>query len=179
MPKFKAGIRAAAVAAALAAVAVTAPQAVAAQGPAPAVAAKAGAQAVSAKADATTRAIAKSDPQAVAAATVCGSGYTLLKAVPLPLGTDPNLRLGTLFAYGNGGKGCAILDNNVGKSQYMYLRVCKVDGTGCDTDTGNFSEYAGPVNVSSFACAPVTAKMGNTSGSLYIDYKSDTVFPCD
>jgi hypothetical protein len=74
-------------------------------------------------------------------------------------------------------RGDTILDNNVGKSQYMYLRVCKVDGTGCDTD--NFSEYAGPVNVSSFACAPVTAKMGDTSGSHYIDYKSDTVFPCD
>ncbi|WP_329138446.1 hypothetical protein [Streptomyces sp. NBC_00670] len=169
MLTFTAALRTAAVAAALATVAVTAPQAVAAQDPAPT---------VSAKADATTRAIAKSDPQAVAAATVCGSGYALSKAVPLPLGTDPNLRLGTLFAYENGGKGCAILDNNVGKSQYMYLRVCKAGGTSCDTDTGSFSQYAGPVYVSSFACAPVTARMGNSSGSLYIDYASDYVFPC-
>ncbi|MFE1434033.1 hypothetical protein ACFW5G_16705 [Streptomyces griseoaurantiacus] len=170
MLKLTAALRTAAVAAALATVGVAAPQAVAAQHPAPS---------VSAEADATTRAIATSDPQAVsAAATVCGSGYTLNKAVPLPLGTDPNLRLGTLFSYGNGGKGCAILDNNVGKSQYMYLRVCKIDGTGCDTDSGNFSEYAGPVYVSSFACAPVTAKMGSKSSSLYIDYTSEYVFPC-
>ncbi|WP_344393218.1 hypothetical protein [Streptomyces vastus] len=122
-------------------------------------------------------------PQASAAsqasdANVCGSGYTLRKAVPLPVGTAPSERLATLFAYENGGKGCAILDNNAGNTEYMYLKVCKVNGTGCDTDSGNFSQYAGPVYVSSFACAPVTAKMGQTSSSLYIDYKSDRVFPC-
>ncbi|MET8244728.1 hypothetical protein ABZV31_10100 [Streptomyces sp. NPDC005202] len=44
---------------------------------------------------------------------------------------------------------------------------------------GDPSSYAGPVYVSSFACAPVTAKMGQSSTSLYIDYKSDYVFPCD
>ncbi|MFF6911679.1 hypothetical protein [Streptomyces sp. NPDC012466] len=128
-----------------------------------------------------------SAPQAVAAeqatasasaAGVCGTGYTLRKAIPLPVGTDPSQRLATLFAYENGGKGCAILDNNVGKAQYMYLQVCKVDGTACDSDSGNFSEYAGPVYVSSFACAPVTAKMGSSSGSLYINYKSSYLFPC-
>ncbi|WP_033320633.1 hypothetical protein [Streptomyces yerevanensis] len=37
---------------------------------------------------------------------------------------------------------------------------------------------AATVYVSSFACAPVTAKMGQTSSSLYIDYKSSRVFPC-
>jgi hypothetical protein len=31
-----------------------------------------------------------------AATTVCGSGYTLEKAIPLPKGTDPKMRLGTL-----------------------------------------------------------------------------------
>lgn len=72
-----------------------------------------------------------------------------------------------------------ILDNNVGASRYMYLKVCKVDGTGCDTDSGNFSSYAGPVYVSSFACAPVTAKMGTSSSSLFINYTNDYVFPCN
>ena len=131
-------------------------------------------------ADATTRAIAEADPQAAAAAaTVCGTGYTLFHAVPLPEGTDPSERFATLFSYENGSKGCAILDNNVGVSRYMYLHVCKVDGTGCATDSGNFSEYAGPVYVASAVCAPVTAKMGPSSSSLYINYTSEYMFTCD
>ncbi|MFF5980709.1 hypothetical protein ACFY78_17870 [Streptomyces olindensis] len=125
------------------------------------------------------QAVAVEQPTAsAAAANVCGSGYTLRKAIPLPLGTEPSERLATLFSYENGGKGCVILDNNVGRAQYMYVQVCKVGGTACDPDSGNFSEYAGPVYVSSFACAPVTAKMGSSSGNLYINYKSSYVFPC-
>ncbi|WP_039934086.1 hypothetical protein [Streptomyces viridochromogenes] len=150
MSRLRTAVRAAASVSVLTAAVLTAPQAVAAEQPAP----------------------------AAAAATVCGSGYTLSKAIPLPVGTDPSERLGTLFAYENGGKGCVILDNNVGRSQYMLVQVCKVGGTSCDKDAGNFSEYAGPVYVSSFACAPVTAKMGSSSSSLYINYKSDYVFPC-
>ncbi|MFC9633314.1 hypothetical protein ACFTY8_29595 [Streptomyces mirabilis] len=131
-------------------------------------------------ADATTRAMVKADPQAaVAAATVCGTGYKLFRAVPLPEGTDPRQRLAMLFSYENGGKGCAILDNNVGESQYMCLNVCKVDGTGCDKDSGNFFDYAGPVRVSSAGCAPVTAKMGQSPSSLYINFKTEYMFPCD
>jgi hypothetical protein len=72
-----------------------------------------------------------------------------------------------------------ILDNNAGKSQYMYLKVCEWDGkTNRDKDSGIFSQYAGPVYISSFACAPVTAKMGQSSSSLYIDYKSEYIFAC-
>ncbi|MFB7494061.1 hypothetical protein ACFC09_05045 [Streptomyces sp. NPDC056161] len=171
MSILRAGLRVAAATAVLAGFAAAVPQASAVDQPT---------VKVSAKADSITRALAQADPVAAAtAATACGSGYTLSKGIPLPLGVDPSLRLGTLFAYENGGNGCAILDNNVGKAQYMYLHVCKVDGTGCDTDTGNFTEYAGPVYVTSFACAPVTAKMGSTSSNLYIDYKSEYVFPCD
>ncbi|MDQ0752482.1 hypothetical protein QF034_006713 [Streptomyces africanus] len=123
-------------------------------------------------------AVAAEQSPASASATVCGTGYTLRKAIPLPLGVDPDLRKAMLFAYENGSKGCVILDNNVGRAQYMSVQICKVDGTACDPDTGTFSEYAGPVYVSSFACAPVTAKMGSSSGSLYINYKSSYVFPC-
>ncbi|WP_282795732.1 hypothetical protein [Streptomyces sp. CC224B] len=135
---------------------------------------------VSRYADRTTAAVAQADRQAVeAAATVCGAGYTLRKAVPLPVGDHPDERLGTLFAYEKGSNGCLILDNNVGSKQYMYLKVCKVGGGSCDTDSGNFTDYAGPVRVSSFSCAPVTAKMASTSSSTpYINYKSEYVYPC-
>ncbi|GGW78754.1 hypothetical protein AB0E64_30760 [Streptomyces caelestis] len=109
---------------------------------------------------------------------MCGTGHTLRKAIPLPLGVDPDVCKATPFAHENGGKGCAILDNNVGRAQYMSVQICKVDGTACDPDPGTFSEYAGPVYVSSFACAPVTAKMGSSSSSLYVNYKSSYVFPC-
>ncbi|MGW7243260.1 hypothetical protein [Streptomyces sp. NPDC054804] len=171
MSKLRASLRAVTAAAVLALGAMAAPQAVAVGQPA---------VSISHGADAATRALVQADPQAaVAAATVCGSGYTLFRAEPLPDGVDPSQRLATLYSYVNAGKGCAILDNNVGKSQYMYLHVCKVDGTGCDTDSGNFSEYAGPVNVASSVCAPVTAKMGQSSSSLYINFSSEYMFSCD
>ncbi|MEV0006779.1 hypothetical protein [Streptomyces sp. NPDC047973] len=171
MSRSAAVVRTALVVAALASAALSAPQAVAADRPE---------VTISAKADSLTRTLARQDPQAAAAAaTVCGTGYALNKAIPLPEGTDPGMRLATLFSYTNGGKGCAIMDNNVGASRYMSLKICKVDGTGCDSDTGNFSQYAGPVYVSSIACAKVTAKMGTSSSSLFINYASDYVFPCN
>ncbi|HWU06377.1 MAG TPA: hypothetical protein VN520_08345 [Streptomyces sp.] len=171
MSRFAVVMRAGLAAAALAAAVLTAPQAVAADRPE---------VSVTSEADAMTRALAQEDPQtAAAAATVCGTGYALSKAIPLPVGTDPDMRLATLFSYTNGGKGCAIMDNNVGASRYMYLKLCKVDGTGCGTDTGNFSQYAGPVYVSSIACAKVTARMGTSSSSLYIDYSSSYLFACN
>lgn len=125
--------------------------------------------------DLSKRELSKLAPRA----TVCGSGYELEDAIPLPEGTDPDMRLGMLFAYGNNGKGCVILDNNTGPNQYMYVKICEVLGDNCDKDSGTFSEYAGPVYVDSFACAEVTAKMGETSGNLYIDYESEYVFPCN
>lgn len=171
MLRLTAGLRAALTAATLAATALTAPQAVAVEPPT---------VPISARADALTRALVASDPApAAAAATVCGTGYALTKAIPLPAGTDPDLRKATLFAYQYGGKGCVIVDNNMGASRYMYAHVCQVDNTGCDTDSGYFSQYAGPVYVTSVACAPVTAKMGTSSTSLYFTYKSSYVFPCN
>ncbi|MDF6042256.1 hypothetical protein LRD69_08775 [Streptomyces sp. JH14] len=162
-----------AIAAAVIGAALAAPQAAVAQEPIPGIAKTA---------DAGTRSFAQANSEAVAAAaTACGAGYdTVARAIPLPEGTDPQLRLATLFTYINAsGKGCAILDNNVGASRYMYLKICKLDGTGCDTDSGNFSEYAGPVYVSSVACAKTTAKMGTSSSSLFINYNSEYAFPCN
>lgn len=61
----------------------------------------------------------------------------------------------------------------------MYLHVCKVDGTGRDTDSGNFTEYAGPVYVASSVRAPVTAKMGTSWSSLDFTFKTEYMFTCD
>ncbi|WP_076970951.1 hypothetical protein [Streptomyces sparsogenes] len=158
---------------ALAAAVLTAPSAVAAHEPE---------IQASKKADAKTKFFVQANPQAVAAAaTVCGTGFDQVsRVVPLPEGTDPRERLATLFTYINSsGKGCAILDNNVGSARYMYLKVCDINGTHCDTDSGTFSQYAGPVYVPSVACAPVTAKMGKTSSDLFINYKNEYVFPCN
>ncbi|MER7928798.1 hypothetical protein ABTY96_37655 [Streptomyces sp. NPDC096057] len=93
-------------------------------------------------------------------------------------GDEPSLRLAAL-CHENKAKGCAILDINVSKYQYMYSHVCIVDNTGCSTDTGSFSEYAGPVYVASAVCAPVTGKTGATSGKLYINYTTEYMFSCD
>ncbi|KAE8168541.1 hypothetical protein BDV40DRAFT_294495 [Aspergillus tamarii] len=116
---------------------------------------------------------------AARAATICGSGYELNRAIPLPKGTDPKQRLGTLYTYIGKDKGCAILDNNVGKAQYMYLGVCDWEGKHCDKDVGTFSQYAGPIYISNFACAPLVAKMGQSSKSLYIDYKDEYGWACE
>lgn len=61
----------------------------------------------------------------------------------------------------------------------MYLSICEVLGDKCDKDSGTFGEYAGPVYVDSFACAEVKARMGDSSGSLSVDYESEYVFPCN
>lgn len=118
------------------------------------------------------------EARAEAAATVCGSGYKLRGATPLPKGTDPNMRLGNLFAYTKGNKGCVMLDNNTGPNQYMYLRACSLKDK-CDKDSGKFSEYAGPVYTPESVCSEVIAKMGKSSSNLYIDYKSEYVFACN
>ncbi|KAL4898154.1 hypothetical protein BDV59DRAFT_717 [Aspergillus ambiguus] len=115
---------------------------------------------------------------AARAATICGSGYELATAIPLPEGTDPDQRLGTLYSY-IGEYGCLILDNNVGESEYMYLSLCEWDGSNCKKDTGYYSQYAGPLYLNNFACAKVTAKMGSSSSDLYIDYADENVFPCE
>jgi hypothetical protein len=123
---------------------------------------------VSAAADQKTRDVAASNPEALqATATVCGTGYVLLNAQRLP--TDTN-RLGTLFIYNDGGSGpdnfaCAILDNNTGSTKWMKVQLCenKVSSPRCDADSGNYSQYAGPVYMDN--CATVTALMKNTSSS--------------
>lgn len=134
--------------------------------------------ALAAAATATASLTERDAALAARAATLCGSGYELDRAIPLPHGTEPSQRLATLYSY-IGDHGCLVLDNNVGKSQYMSLRLCEWDNTNCKTDTGHYSQYAGPLYLDNFACAKVTARMGGSSGSLYVDYKSERVFPCE
>lgn len=167
MLRTTASLRTAVTGAVLAVAALSGPQAVAADKPE---------LRIADNASRSARAFAGENTAAVsAAATVCGSGYAFRNAVALPSATN---RLGTLFVYEKGSSGCAIMDNNTSGAKYMYLKICKVGGTSCDTDSGNFSSYAGPVYVNSFACAPVTAKMGTSSSSLYFTYTSERLFPC-
>ncbi|MGP3952855.1 hypothetical protein [Streptomyces sp. 7N604] len=157
----------------LTATALIAPQAVASDKPDVKVAQSANAQ---------TKAYAQANPEVVsAAATVCGSGYELSTVTPLPKGTDPSMRHATLFNYTKGGNdhGCSIMDNNLGATRHMKLKVCNWKKTVCDTDEGNFSQYAGPVYTSEPVCAHVTAQMWSSSGTLYINYGTDYAYLCD
>jgi hypothetical protein len=123
---------------------------------------------VSPAANATTRTIAAQERRtAIEAATVCGTGYELYYAEPLP---TLDTRLGTLFTYDNGGLGpgnseCAILDNNTGSAKWMKIQLCenKASNPRCSVDQGNYSDYAGPVFMDN--CPTVTALMKTTSSS--------------
>ncbi|GAA0378079.1 hypothetical protein [Streptomyces blastmyceticus] len=174
MARSVAGLRAGiAAAAALAAAALVAPPAVAAEQPG---------LRVAKNADSQTRAVIQAAPQAAAAAaTACGPGYVLSRAIPLPEGTDPRSRLATLFNYtknGNDG-GCSIFDNNVGSSRHMKISVCDSQRRYCDVNEGNFSQYAGPVFTGYPVCATVTAQMWSGGGAPYIDYKTQYAYLCD
>ncbi|WP_327325000.1 hypothetical protein OG735_22665 [Streptomyces sp. NBC_01210] len=131
---------------------------------------------MSVEASKETREFAAANPgEVAAAANACGSGYTLTRAIPLPVGTDPRLRLATVFTYNSQAGGCLIFDNNTGRAQSMTAKVCDgYPGTKCDSDSGTFSEYAGPVYTKYPVCATVTAKMSN-----FINYTSQYAFSCN
>ncbi|MGW2637456.1 hypothetical protein [Streptomyces sp. NPDC001348] len=158
----------------------TAPQALAQEStPAPA---KASSTVVAPTANAHTRAIAAAHPEAVrAAATLCGSGYTLARAEQLP----DSRRFGTLFTYakytvGGTDGACAVFDNNTGARKHMKLKLC---WTTCKTDEGTYSEYAGPVKYESSAstfqpnCVVVNALMWS-DGVAIIDRQTH-IDACD
>ncbi|MEU5429693.1 hypothetical protein AB0H73_29450 [Streptomyces olivoreticuli] len=171
----KSAVRAMSAVAVIAAFGLTAPQASAADHSAP----RAG---LSAKADSKTRAFAAANPKAVAAAgNACGEGYELQRAIPLPKGVDPKMRLATLFNYTKGGNkgGCSIYDNNTGKSQTMSVKVCASMRGACQEDKGNFTQYAGPVRTDEPVCATVTAYMQASNGVHFADYNSEYAYLCD
>ncbi|MFE0178882.1 hypothetical protein ACFWZ2_41915 [Streptomyces sp. NPDC059002] len=125
-------------------------------------------------------AVAQSNPQPAGDGPAeCGAGYTLERLITLPEG-DPSKRVATLHVYESGSKGCVVLHSDMDRPQYLSLKVCNPIGSECDTDSGNSRESAGPVRISSYTCAPVTAKMADTSSSTpYLNYTSEFVFPCD
>ncbi|MDN3057065.1 hypothetical protein PH213_21455 [Streptomyces sp. SRF1] len=51
----------------------------------------------------------------------------------------------------------------------MKLKICekKVSSPRCDTDEGNFTQYAGPVRMNN--CPEITAIMKNSSGVAITD----------
>jgi hypothetical protein len=162
-----------------------APQALAQESkPAPA---KVSSADVAPTADAQTRALAAAHPDAIhAAAVLCGSGYKLSFAEPLPDAT----RLGTLFTYtkyGVGGKdgACALFDNNTGVRKHMKLKVCpNLTGATCSVDEGTFLDYAGPVKYETRssdmvdpACSTVNALMWS-NGVAIIDRQTH-IGACD
>ncbi|MBB5117980.1 hypothetical protein AF335_09805 [Streptomyces eurocidicus] len=173
MAKLRPVLGATVVATALAVSVLAVPQAVAAEKPVVRIADYA---------DAQTRAFAQANPQEVAAAMLaCGPDYKLSTAIPLPKGTDPKMRLATLFSYTRGGNdfGCSILDNNMGSASYkMKVSVCGSAGA-CSTDQGNYLNYAGPVFTGQPVCATVSALMWNPSGGNIIDYKTQHAYLCD
>ncbi|MGW6455705.1 hypothetical protein ACWF94_07205 [Streptomyces sp. NPDC055078] len=123
---------------------------------------------ISPEAKSPTRAIAADDPEAaVAAAGVCGAGYTLYYAERLP----DERRFGTLFIYTKPGAGndqpvCSIFDNNMGVAKWMKIKLCSnYIADGCTTDSGTFSQYAGPVYQTRGGCGKVTAIMKNSASS--------------
>ncbi|MEV6393510.1 hypothetical protein AB0M39_01780 [Streptomyces sp. NPDC051907] len=123
-----------------------------------------------------TREFAAAYPGAVAAAAdACGAGCTLNRAIPLPLGADPRLRLATVIAYNSQAGGCLIFDDNTGRAQSMTAKVCgEYPGADCDTGSATFSQYAGPVYTRHPVCATVTAKMSD-----FINYTSQYAFSCN
>ncbi|MFJ5549625.1 hypothetical protein [Streptomyces sp. NPDC093225] len=162
------------VVAALAATALAGPQAVAADAPRVALAKNA---------DAQTKAFVKAFPRAaMASGTACGADYKLTTAIPLPKGTDPKMRLATLFTYTKGGNqvGCAILDNNMGSKSYkLKVQACDSWGKNCQTDEGNFLNYAGPVRTTDPVCGVLTATMWSSAGYELFNYKTQSGWLCD
>ncbi|MGW7526568.1 hypothetical protein [Streptomyces sp. NPDC054783] len=151
----------AAAAAGLGVLGMTAPQVAAADQPVPS---------ISVKADRHTKAIATAHPTAAAeGATVCGTGYALYKADMLP----DESRKATLFVYvkgnnpaSNDAPTCAILDNNTSGTKWMKIKLCSnYTAEGCASDSGNYSQYAGPVYRNHGGCGTVTSLMKTTSSS--------------
>ena len=103
-------------------------------------------------------------------ANACGSGYELYSAERLP----DERRFGTLFIYVKGGTGpknyaCTLFDNNLDGARHMKLKICenKISSPRCQTDEGNFTQYAGPVRMDN--CPKITAVMKNSNGVAIID----------
>ena len=92
------------------------------------------------------------------AAGECGSGYTHVDSYAIG-------SAGTLELYYNSGSGknCAIARDSSPGNGYKAVYIGLADKPWADTDTGNFTYYAGPVYVSAAGrCIDLRGDIGST-----------------
>ncbi|MEE4543529.1 hypothetical protein V2S66_16300 [Streptomyces sp. V4-01] len=64
------------------------------------------------------------------------------------------------------------------ETKYMGITLCdNYTATACDTDHGNYKEYAGPVTQAHGGCGTVHVVMRNPAGTTIVD--SSYGMPCD
>ncbi|MFE7976740.1 hypothetical protein [Streptomyces shenzhenensis] len=130
---------------------------------------------VAAKAASGTEEVLKADTAAaVAAANVCGSGYTISVSAAR-YGT-----YGTAYTWWNGTYSgsntlydrpiCAVFFNDTGITHYMGVRLKDNYTATADTeDFGAFSQYAGPVYQSKGYCGQAYSYMEDATGKVLVD----------
>ncbi|MEW2497747.1 hypothetical protein AB0942_30055 [Streptomyces nodosus] len=128
---------------------------------------------VSTEASTETRRLIEANPvAAVAAANVCGSGYTISTGA-YRYGT-----YGSTYTWTNGTSGsgyydkpiCAVFFNDTGASRSMGVRLySNFTADPADEDFGTFSSYAGPVYQKRGYCGRVYSYMKDASGKVVVD----------
>ncbi|WP_066943160.1 hypothetical protein [Microtetraspora fusca] len=89
--------------------------------------------------------------EAASPQSLCGAGYTIVKDGSRAIKTKSGEQLGVTYVLYSGrtGKNCAVTIKTkyVGKPSYTYVRL-EVKKGPWDSDSGDFTRYAGPVYVS-------------------------------
>ncbi|MEZ3178720.1 hypothetical protein KYY02_08385 [Streptomyces pimonensis] len=134
------------------------------------------------KASSDTRRIIEADaPAAVAAANVCGSGYTI------STGAWRHDGYGTTYTWTDGTSGagyydrpiCAVFFNDSGYTKYMGVRLrSNYTADAPDEDFGAFGSYAGPVYQKRGYCGTVYSYMEASNGNVLVD-RTQTVGSCN
>ncbi|MGW5211675.1 hypothetical protein ACWEQO_10795 [Streptomyces sp. NPDC004051] len=129
-----------------------------------------------------TRQIIESNaPAAVAAANVCGSGYTI------STGAWRYDTYGTTYTWTNGTSGsgyydkpiCAVFFNDSGYTRYMGVRLkSNYTSDAPAEDFGAFGSYAGPVYQKRGYCGTVYSYMQDSNGKILVD-RVQTVGSCN
>ncbi|WP_018548787.1 hypothetical protein [Streptomyces sp. LaPpAH-108] len=122
-----------------------------------------------------TEAILEADPAAaVAAANVCGSGYTI------STGAARYGSYGTTYTWWNGASSgsnalydrpiCGVFFNDSGVTRYMGVRLKDNYTATPDTqDFGAYSQYAGPVYQNKGYCGQAYSYMEDANGKVLVD----------
>ncbi|MFD0228805.1 hypothetical protein ACWGPD_17630 [Streptomyces hirsutus] len=120
----------------------------------------------------TRRIIESNAPAAVAAANVCGSGYTI------STGAWRYSTYGTTYTWTNGTSGsgyydkpiCAVFFNDSGYTRYMGVRLrSNYTADAPAEDFGAFGSYAGPVYQKRGYCGTVYSYMQDSTGKVLVD----------